>query len=119
MPHSPTFARIASCLSLIHIFFSQMSANEIATSDSQEEHYYQLALDYITNNYTYDLKVQDIADYVGIDRTYPVSYTHLKSIIPRHLHQIMHTLKKQFLPAGKYLGMADIFHQPVSYTHLA
>lgn len=52
------------------LLFSQMSANEIATSDSQEEHYYQLALDYITNNYTYDLKVQDIADYVGIDRTY-------------------------------------------------
>lgn len=57
-------------MSKLLLLFSQMPACEATATGSQEERYYQLALDYITNNYTYDLKVQDIANYVGIDRTY-------------------------------------------------
>lgn len=49
--------------------FAKMPAQQSRTL-SYEEEYYQAALDYIKNNYTYDLKIQDIADYVGIDRTY-------------------------------------------------
>ena len=57
-------------MSKLLLLFSQMPACEATATGSQEERYYQLAFDYITNNYTYDLKVQDIANYVGIDRTY-------------------------------------------------
>ena len=34
------------------------------------EQYYQQALEYISNNYSYNLKIQDIAEYIGVDRTY-------------------------------------------------
>lgn len=37
---------------------------------SFEEQYMNKALDYIRHNYVYAIKIQDIANYVGIDRTY-------------------------------------------------
>ena len=57
-------------LSLLFLLFSRMPAPAMKDNNSYDEQYYQTALEYIRNNYTYDLKVQDIADYVGIDRTY-------------------------------------------------
>lgn len=57
-------------LSLLILLFSKMSAPPARDSASYDECYYQTALEYIRNNYIYDLKIQDIADYVGIDRTY-------------------------------------------------
>lgn len=57
-------------LSLLLSLFSRMSAPVVNSGTSYEEHYYKMALEYIKNNYTYDLKIQDIADFVGIDRTY-------------------------------------------------
>lgn len=43
-------------------------------SDSKEkntfESYVDKAIDYIYNNFSYDIKISDIAKYVGIDRTY-------------------------------------------------
>lgn len=57
-------------ISLLLKLFSRMPTAPDKTADSYEERYYQTALTYIRNNYTYDLKIQDIADYVGIDRTY-------------------------------------------------
>ncbi|NCC44850.1 MAG: AraC family transcriptional regulator [Clostridia bacterium] len=56
--------------SLLLSIFSGMSAPVVKSTATYDEHYYETALEYIRNNYTYDLKVQDIADYVGIDRTY-------------------------------------------------
>ena len=35
-----------------------------------EEEYLQKAVDYIQNNYSYPIKITDLAKYVGIDRTY-------------------------------------------------
>lgn len=57
-------------MSRLLLLFSKMPDHAKTVSGSPEEEYYSLALDYISNNYTYDLKIQDIADYVGIDRTY-------------------------------------------------
>lgn len=57
-------------LSLLLFLFSRMPAPAAMDNTSHDERYFQTALEYIRNNYTYDLKVQDIADYVGIDRTY-------------------------------------------------
>ena len=54
------FLRLLSCMT------------RLDTSDRNDhnEQYYQQALEYITNNYSYNLKIQDIADYIGVDRTY-------------------------------------------------
>lgn len=56
--------------SLLLLLFSRMPAPAVKNNTSYDERYFQTALEYIRNNYTYDLKIQDIADYVGIDRTY-------------------------------------------------
>lgn len=54
---------------LLTIFSQMTSPSEKETSDSEEQ-YCRTALEYIRNNYSYDIKVQDIADFIGIDRTY-------------------------------------------------
>lgn len=46
--------------------YDQVSSKEKATYES----YSDKALDYIYNNFSYDIKISDIAKHVGIDRTY-------------------------------------------------
>ena len=48
----------------------QTCALPISGRNDHNEQYYQQALEYISNNYSYNLKIQDIADYIGVDRTY-------------------------------------------------
>jgi AraC-like DNA-binding protein len=55
---------------LLLSLFSGMITQSTRNIVSYDEHYYQTALEYIKNNFTYDLKIQEIADYIGIDRTY-------------------------------------------------
>ena len=50
--------------------FSCMTRSESGGRSDHNEQYYQRALEYITNNYSYNLRIQDIADYIGVDRTY-------------------------------------------------
>lgn len=50
--------------------FSCMTRPESGGRSDHNEQYYQRALEYITNNYSYNLRIQDIADYIGVDRTY-------------------------------------------------
>ena len=54
------FLRLLSCMTRL---------NTSGRNDHNEQ-YYQQALEYISNNYSYNLKIQDIADYIGVDRTY-------------------------------------------------
>jgi AraC-like DNA-binding protein len=51
------------CFSSIYL---QMNSGEKVTSES----YLKKALDYIYNNFTYDIRIRDIAKHVGIERTY-------------------------------------------------
>lgn len=53
---------------LFHIF-SYMENSSLAPQTFEKE-YYLKALHYMQNNYCYDIKINDIAKYVGIDRTY-------------------------------------------------
>lgn len=46
--------------------YDQVSSKEKITLES----YLEKALDYIYNNFSYDIKISDIAKHVGIDRTY-------------------------------------------------
>lgn len=52
------------------LVFSRMPAVPAPSGFSREEQYYRTAVEYIRNNYSYDVKIQDIAGFVGIDRTY-------------------------------------------------
>ena len=54
------FLRLLSCMTRL----------DTSGRNDHNEQYYQQALEYISNNYSYNLKIQDIADYIGVDRTY-------------------------------------------------
>lgn len=56
-------------LSLLYRFFSLLSP-EAGNAGKNSSAYLQQALDYFHHNYAYDIKIQDAARHVGIDRTY-------------------------------------------------
>lgn len=56
-------------LSLLYRFFAVLQPGS-AAGHKDSTGYLQKAMDYIQNNYAYDIKIRDVARYVGIDRTY-------------------------------------------------
>lgn len=56
-------------LSLLYRFFSLLSP-DAGNAQKNSSAYLQQALDYLQHNYAYVIKIQDVARYVGIDRTY-------------------------------------------------
>jgi len=58
-------------LGYLYLFFAAMSSRERENNvPSYENQYFYQACEYVKHNYSYDIKVKDIAKYVGIDRTY-------------------------------------------------
>lgn len=57
-------------LSNLFMVFSYLSQNQLDNQLPSENDYLQKAVIYIKNNYYKDLNVQNIADYVGINRSY-------------------------------------------------
>ena len=57
-------------LSQLYLCFSHISLSDSGASKMLCEILVEKALDYIHNNYTYDIKISDIAQYLHIDRTY-------------------------------------------------
>lgn len=56
-------------LSLLYRFFSLLSP-QAGTARSDASGYIKQAVEYIQHNYAYDIKILDVARYLGIDRTY-------------------------------------------------
>ena len=56
-------------LSLLYRFFALISPPRTRVQKDSIG-YLQKAIDYIQNNYAYDIKIRDVARHVGIDRTY-------------------------------------------------
>lgn len=56
-------------LSYLYRFFALLQPG-CAVGHKDSTGYLQKAIDYIQNNYAYDIKIRDVARYVGIDRTY-------------------------------------------------
>lgn len=54
----------------LYLIFSTIARVETRREEAAEQGYYEKALSYIRHNYSYDIRVTDIARYVGIDRTY-------------------------------------------------
>jgi AraC-like DNA-binding protein len=57
-------------LSQLYKIFSFMYRSACITSPQLSEDYLEQAISYISNNFVYDIRISDIANYVGIDRTY-------------------------------------------------
>ncbi len=57
-------------LGQLYLCFSHMYNNPTNNPNLLWESYLEKALSYIHNNYVYDIQVSDIANHVGIDRTY-------------------------------------------------
>ena len=57
-------------LSRLYSVFSSMKLGAGDFSESSHQSYIEKALDFISNNFSYDIKIQDIAKHIGIDRTY-------------------------------------------------
>ncbi|MGB8454082.1 MAG: AraC family transcriptional regulator [Anaerocolumna sp.] len=55
---------------LFYLVFSTIARAETRREEVAEQGYYEKALSYIRHNYSYNIRVSDIARYVGIDRTY-------------------------------------------------
>lgn len=55
---------------LLLTILSQMASHSEKESEDSEEQYCRIAIEYIRNNFSYDIKIQDMADFIGIDRTY-------------------------------------------------
>ncbi len=53
-----------------YLVFSTIARAETRREEAAERGYYEKALSYIRHNYSYDIRVADIARHVGIDRTY-------------------------------------------------
>lgn len=109
------FSQEKNMLELVSLFLhllSYMTVKESETQSSHNEEYYQMALEYIANNYSYNLKIQDIADYIGVDRTY------LYKIFIREGH----TSPKQYLlqyrirAAAKLLQNKDYTVTEIAYS---
>lgn len=57
-------------LSHLYRVFSHMSSQASNTQKVSDNIYFEKAIDFIHNGYSYDIKIQDIAKHIGIDRTY-------------------------------------------------
>lgn len=57
-------------LGWFYLILSKMSGSGAAAPDLPEELYLEKALDYIHNNYSYPIRIQQLAKQIGIDRSY-------------------------------------------------
>ena len=77
-------ARSLRILGLLHLFLARLVEQQLVTvghsrSENRKEHYFQKAVQYIGLNHSRKISVKQIADYIGIDRTY--LYSIFKSIL--------------------------------------
>lgn len=57
-------------LGYFYLIMSGLFQRETSMVWDDEESYYKKAAAFIRNNYSYRIQIQEVADYVGIDRTY-------------------------------------------------
>lgn len=57
-------------LSRLYSVFACMKLSSPASQEASNQSYIDKALTFISNNFSYDIKIQDIAKHIGIDRTY-------------------------------------------------
>lgn len=94
-------------LTMIGNLLSLLSPTLIRTGDEPlptKEGYVELAKEYMRNNYSYDVRIHEVADYLKIDRSYLYRlFMELEGISPRqYLVRYRLELSKAMLESGKY-----------------
>ena len=95
---------------ILGYFYSAMAQLEKATdTHTFEEEYYAKAIDYIQNNYSYPIRISDLARYVGVDRTYLYKiFMNVQNISPKqYLLSVRISAAKNMLVTGRY-SVAEI-----------
>lgn len=86
-------------LSQLYLVFSHMYVTSYSGSKTFHEVHIEKALNYIHNNYTYDIKISDISEYLHIDRTYlyKLFIIHVKASPQQYLINYRISVSKQLL----------------------
>jgi AraC-like DNA-binding protein len=99
-------------LGQLYLCFSLMYNLSEATTSMFYETYISKALDYIHHNYTYDIKISDVAKYLSIDRTYLYKlFITYKEVSPQQ-YLINYRLKV----AQKMLKETDLSVTEIAYS---
>lgn len=99
------FSPSRSNLTLSGFFFQLlgiMNGSDISRKQSLSRQYADRALEYMNNNYSYNIRIQDIADAIGIDRTY----------LYRIFMEQEHLSPKQYLIQLRIRTAADMLSNP-------
>ncbi len=98
-----------ACLGLLYQCFSHMCPPKDPNKTMLNEHYIAKAMDYIHNNYAYDIKITDISGYLNIDRTYlfKLFQKHLGISPKEYLTKHRITIAQHLLEASS-LSMSEI-----------
>lgn len=86
-------------LSQLYLIFSHMYIASSANAKTYQDAHIEKALNYIHNNYTYDIKITDISNFLHIDRTYlyKLFITYVKSSPQQYLIQYRINESKKLL----------------------
>ncbi|MDF2542914.1 MAG: AraC family transcriptional regulator [Herbinix sp.] len=99
-------------LGQLYLCFSHMIKETDTTSKPVYETHMLKALDYIQNNYTYDIKITDVAKHLSMDRTYlyKLFMTHIKVSPQQYL------IRFRLDIAQKLLSETDLTVTEIAYS---
>lgn len=96
----------------LYLFFSHIHIRTYKSNITIAETYIKKALDFIHNNYTYDIKISDVAKYLSIDRTYLYKLFMLYKNISPQQYLITYRLRV----AQKLLKESDLRITEIAYS---
>lgn len=114
--------RVYAMLAQLYLILTQLMEENVVKNGPEENTrtYLDRALRYISDNYSYDVSVQGMADYVGVDRTYLYRiFSEAMNISPaRYLTQVRMNKAAELLKVPEYsvlqvalsTGYKDISH---------
>lgn len=99
-------------ISYLYIIFSYMVKIEKESTDLDTQRYLEEAISYINNNYIYDIKIIDVAKYIGIDRTYLYKiFINGKRISPQQ-----YLIERRLQAACRYLRETKMMVTEIAYS---
>lgn len=97
---------------LLYLIFSRMLKAEPPVRSELQWEYVKKACDYIEHNFRYDIRVADIARYVGIDRT----YLYKVFIAVKGLSPLQYLLEKRLNEARNLLLLTPLKVTEIAYS---
>lgn len=100
-----------SFIGQLYLCFSAMHSNEHSSVQIHEK-YILKALDYIHHNYTYEIRISDLANYVSIDRTYLYKlFMNYQGVSPQQ-----YLIQYRLTIAGELLMNSDLNVTEIAYS---